>query len=205
LTRLVLLSGLSLFSKKPTQDPWDSTVAGFTTAGACFGQIHTVLTIHKSRLSDKVERQNNVDNILAKIPGASNLVHFGTTPTAKNQDAATAQLMQLTHYGLNTPFTERLKNFRVDWEKLKPTLKPSCDLDMPFSDAAKLGKELVNKVDKLLQRIDFLLQIQTAKNTTAFPLPTSSSNPLASHPASNSASPDITHATTTQPRYRHTF
>jgi hypothetical protein len=151
---------ICFFSKKPEVDSLETTIAGFPTPEYCFAHISTLLSVHQSRMSTKVELEKK---FMDKVPGAKHLFSFGSKPTAHNQQMITSDLYNLTHSNLDLPFRERLVDFTLAWDKQKFLLMSACDLDMPFSDDAKRGKMLVSRIDKILKKIDSFIAIQISK------------------------------------------
>jgi hypothetical protein len=115
-----------------------------------------MFNIHLSRLSDKVARENAV---IKKIPGMRFIFNYGIKPTANDQYQVTEELAKLAAHDLKTPFAETLNEFLLLWDKKKFRLTNTCDVDMPFSDAAKCGALFVSRIDKIIQKIEYFLNI----------------------------------------------
>ena len=141
---------------------YDRTIARFDSSEYCFVNMHTLLSIHKSRLASKVADEKN---FIAKVPGASAIFCYGTKPNAQKKYDTTIELLCLVNRDIAIPFAEKLGDFRLEWDKRKEILITACDLDMPFSAASKQGQRVVSRIDKLLLKIDSFLEIDTTPTT----------------------------------------
>jgi hypothetical protein len=153
------------FAKKEERDYFELTMQGFQTSEHCFGHVHTLLNVHRSRLTGKVSDENSI----AKLPGVSSLLAFGSKPTANKQFDTTVALLVIAKRDGSTALTDQLYDFRLLWDKKKQILKSGCDLDMPFSDSKKIGPRVVERIEKLLLRADAFLKVEINSNPSTPP------------------------------------
>ena len=157
----------SFFGKTAEPNYTDLLIKQIATELQAYILISTALNVHLSRLAEKAVEEIAFINAVTKIPLIGNVFYFGNKPTASTQYQTTKSLLETVKpivklfYDINQSpshakeelLREAIAKFSRHWEKQKSILKPACELDMPFSDAAKQGTQLFDRIDKMLNRV----------------------------------------------------